>query len=127
MAVTGLVMSIAVSGCAGTRTATLGPLGSNQALFTLTVTEDLGRVRQECEVSPRAGERILGCKKSRLAILASGQVVTRVQIVRYTDALPSDLAFGIDARQLCRTLSGLQAIVDPCEPTTGVATLITAR
>jgi hypothetical protein len=37
-----------------------------------------------------------------------------VKIVRYTDALPSRMAFEIDAHELCHAIASVQGIADPC-------------
>jgi hypothetical protein len=40
--------------------------------------------------------------------------VQAMKIVRYTDSLPSALAFEIDAHELCHAIASLQPIADPC-------------
>jgi hypothetical protein len=35
-------------------------------------------------------------------------------IVRYTDSLPSKLAFEIEVHELCHAIASLQTIDDPC-------------
>ena len=38
-----------------------------------------------------------------------------VKIVRYTDALPSEMAFEIDLHELCHMVAALQPVLrDPC-------------
>jgi len=36
------------------------------------------------------------------------------QVVRYTDALPSMMAFEIEIHELCHAVAALQTIDDPC-------------
>ena len=37
-----------------------------------------------------------------------------IKVVRYTDALPSPMAFEIEIHELCHTVAALQPIDDPC-------------
>ena len=41
-------------------------------------------------------------------------VARAVKIVRYTDRLPSEMAFEIDLHELCHVVAALQPIADPC-------------
>ncbi len=41
-------------------------------------------------------------------------LVRTVKVVRYTDFLPSALAFEIDAHELCHAIAAFQTIPDPC-------------
>ena len=59
------------------------------------------------------GGPLLGCRVTRRVQLG-GVTVQAMKIVRYTDALPSALAFEIDAHELCHAIASLQPIADPC-------------
>ncbi len=102
-----------LSACAGTRVTRFGTLGNDEALVTLVVTEDLDVVQRECQRVPAHGT-ILGCQMSRPITLAGDVRVVTMTIVRYTDALPSAMAFEIDAHELCHAVAALQPIGDPC-------------
>jgi hypothetical protein len=112
-----LVSSIlALTGCAattGTRTGQLGPLSDHQHLVTLVVTEDTTVVRSECPFMLAAGS-ILGCQTSREVKTSGGSATRVVKIVRFTDRLPSAMAFEIDIHELCHAVAALQPIDDPC-------------
>ena len=105
----------AVSGCAtsGVRSAQLGFLPGGEPLVTLVVSEDSTVVQGECPPNFSHGG-VLGCQTSRTVELPDGQSVRVVKIVRYTDRLPSDLAFEIDIHELCHAVAVLQQIADPC-------------
>ncbi|MBM3221622.1 MAG: hypothetical protein FJZ38_23610 [Candidatus Rokubacteria bacterium] len=117
-----LAPALVLTGCASsTRTATFGPLAGGTALVTLVVSEDPEVVASHCEPARRTGT-VLGCQLSWPVTLDDGRPVRRVKIVRYTDALPSALAFEIDIHELCHAVAVLQAIHDPChEGNDGVA------
>jgi hypothetical protein len=103
--------ALVTSGCAtATREATFGPLPDGHPLLRLVVSEDLKVIRRECLV---AHPNALGCQIS-VPTVVNGLPVRRVTVVRYTDAIPSPLAFEIDAHELCHTVASLQLIVDPC-------------
>jgi hypothetical protein len=102
-----------LSACAETRVARFGALGNDEALVTLVVTEDLDRVQRECQNVPEHGT-ILGCHMSRPIVLSEDVPVVTMTIVRYTDALPSAMAFEIDAHELCHAVAAVQLIGDPC-------------
>ncbi|MGH7277652.1 MAG: hypothetical protein ACREJG_03105 [Candidatus Rokuibacteriota bacterium] len=107
-------LALTLTGCAGTRAAALGPLPGHASLLTLIVSEDRDVVRRECAPVAAAGP-VLGCHISRSVGLADGRSVRAITIVRYTDALPSPMAFEIDAHELCHAIASLQpAIADPC-------------
>jgi hypothetical protein len=108
-----LVASLLCSGCASTRTAEFGRLPNNEPLVTLTVTEDRDVVRRECQGAVAPGP-ILGCRALRPIVLDDDLIVQHVKIVRYTDALPSAMAFEIDIHELCHAVAALQPIEDPC-------------
>ena len=103
----------ALAGCAGTRVAHFGPLPNHEPLITLIVSQDREVVRRECRDQGGPLE-VMGCQRSRLVELSGGGRVRAVTIVRYTDALPSALAFEIDAHELCHAVATLQDITDPC-------------
>lgn len=113
-----LVALLGATGCAGTRIATFGPLAGGHALVTLVVTEDPDVVAQECRGVEHSG-RILGCQMSWPTALPDGRHARTVKIVRYTDALPSPLAFEIDGHELCHAIAALQVIHDPCHADNG--------
>ncbi len=111
MVLVGLVVLLA--GCATTRNAQFGPLSTGEPLVILVVTGDLEVVTREC--APIRSERqILGCEITRLVTLPNQTVVRALKVVRYTDALPSAMAFEIDAHELCHVVVSFQAIADPC-------------
>jgi hypothetical protein len=128
--VVAFLAAVALSGCAGTRVGSFGPLTDGRSLVTLVVSEDEAVVARHC--ADIAAPRVLGCQISSPATQADGRRVRSIKVVRYTDALPSALAFEIDIHELCHTVASLQAIVDPCHagnggvvqamPTTGATT-----
>jgi hypothetical protein len=109
-----VVVALCVSGCAAaaTRVARMGPLQGDHVLVTLVVTEDRQVVTRECANVLAAGP-ILGCQTS-WTVPGSHLPVRAVKIVRYTDSIPSPLAFEIDAHELCHAIAALQAMDDPC-------------
>jgi hypothetical protein len=108
-----LVVALLWSGCASTRTGEFGRLPNNESLVTLTVTEDRDVVQRECRGAVAPGP-ILGCRALRPIVLDDDLIVQHVKIVRYTDALPSAMAFEIDIHELCHAVAALQPIDDPC-------------
>jgi hypothetical protein len=109
-----VVLACVVAGCAtGTRSGRLGHIGSDANLVTLVVSEDATIVRRECPFAAAAGQ-VLGCQTSRAVHLPEGGVVRAVRIVRYTDRLPSGLAFEIDLHELCHAVAAVQGLDDPC-------------
>ena len=62
---------------------------------------------------------VLGCQQSWPITLPDGRRARGVKIVRYTDSLPSPLAFEIDIHELCHAVAALQLIDDPCHATNG--------
>jgi hypothetical protein len=115
-----LPIVLALSGCATTigtgsptRTAQLGPLRGGEPLVTLVVSEDPAVVRGECPLNFSHGG-VLGCQTSRTVELSTGASVRVVKIVRFTDRLPSAMAFEIDIHELCHAVAALQGIDDPC-------------
>jgi hypothetical protein len=114
-----LTVALVLTGCAGgTRIATFGPLAGGAALVTLVVSEDPEVVATHCEPARRTGT-VLGCQLSWPVTLDDGRPVRRVKIVRYTDSLPSPLAFEIDIHELCHAVAVLQAMHDPCHEGNG--------
>jgi len=114
----GLVALLGVSGCATTRTAHYGPLAGDHMLVTLVVSEDREVVARECE-GVRASGVVLGCQMSWPIALPDGTRLRSMKIVRYTDALPSPLAFELDIHELCHTIAVLQLLTDPCHEGNG--------
>jgi hypothetical protein len=108
-----VALGVALAGCAGTRVASFGPLANGASLVTLVVSEDREVVAYECRKTGVAGT-VLGCQMSWLAVADGGSPVRAMKIVRYTDALPSALAFEIDAHELCHAVAALQSLKDPC-------------
>jgi hypothetical protein len=100
-------------GCASSRSGSVGQLTNREALVTLVVTEDRQVVQQECRNIFAAGN-LLGCRIARVVPLPDGRDARAVTIVRYTDSLPSKLAFEIEVHELCHAIASLQSIDDPC-------------
>ena len=116
-----LVPAIAVllvSGCAGTRVSSVGRLANDERLVTLVVTEDRKRVDSECKGVPALGA-VLGCHVARRVQLDEHAAIQTVKLVRFTDRLPSAMAFEIEAHELCHTVAGLQGLPDPCHDDNG--------
>ena len=111
-----LGIAIATTGCAttvGTRTGHLGVLPVNEPLVTLVVSEDSAVVRGQCPQG-LLHTNVLGCQTSRTVDLPDGRSVRVVKIVRFTDRLPSTMAFEIDIHELCHAVAALQEFDDPC-------------
>jgi len=85
---------------------------------TVVVSEDRSVVRQECVNIPSAGP-ILGCHVWRRVTGPGGGSVQLVKIVRFTDAMPSELSLEIDVHELCHAIAALQPIDDPCHTDNG--------
>jgi len=114
-----MTLALTLTGCAaGTRVASVGRLPDNLSLVTLVVSEDLRVVRTECRDAVAHGT-IYGCQMSWPVRLATGGTIRSMKIVRYTDALPSPIAFEIDAHELCHAVAALQSIADPCHAQNG--------
>jgi len=101
-----------LSGCVSTRITQVGTLANGERLVTLVVSEDRQVVLRECRDVPALGP-MLGCQTSRALALPDGATVRAVKVVRYTDVLPSKLAFEIDAHELCHAIASVQVIDDP--------------
>ena len=108
-----LALGTVLSGCVSTRMAGVGTLPNGERLITLVVSEDRQVVHRECQDVPALGP-VLGCQTSRALALPNGVAVRAVKIVRYTDVLPSRMAFEIDAHELCHAIAAVQSIEDPC-------------
>ena len=102
-----------LSGCAATRTGEFGWLPNREPLVTLVVTEDHAVVERECAGLAQQGV-VVGCQRSRVVALPGEGTVRVLKIVRFTDSLPSPLAFDIDGHELCHAVADLQGIADPC-------------
>ena len=115
-----LGIAMALTGCAttGTRSGHLGVLPRDEQLVTLVVSEDAAIVRGECPLNV-ANSNVLGCQTSRTVELPDGRSVRVVKIVRFTDRLPSPMAFAIDIHELCHAVAALQGIDDPCHMENG--------
>jgi hypothetical protein len=116
--------TLALAGCAGTRTMHQGFLPNREPLVTVVVSADRSVVEEECRPVPSLGP-ILGCQILREVALPDGRQARAVKIVRYTDHVPSEMAAEIEAHELCHTVAALQAIEDPCH--TGTNGFIQAR
>ena len=105
---------LSLTACAATtRVSHFGTLPNGSPLVTLILSEDQAAVRRECGAdADRPG--VLGCQMSYPISLDAGQQVRAVKVVRYTDALPSEMAQEIDAHEFCHVVASLQAIQDPC-------------
>jgi len=108
-----LALGTVLSGCVSTRMAGVGTLPNGERLITLVVSEDRQVVHRQCQDVPALGP-VLGCQTSRALALPNGVAVRAVKIVRYTDVLPSRMAFEIDAHELCHAIAAVQSIEDPC-------------
>lgn len=104
---------VLTAGCASSRVGSVGRLPNQQPLVTLVVTEDRQIVQRECRDSLAPGN-VYGCRISRVVPLPDGRDARAVTIVRYTDSLPSQLAFDIEVHELCHAIASLQPIDDPC-------------
>ena len=108
-----VLLGFGLQGCATTRAMHFGRLPDAKPLVTLVVSEDQEVVERECRDVVAPG-RVLGCQLSWPVVLPNGKEIRSVKIVRYTDSLPSPMAFEIDAHELCHTVAVLQGIDDPC-------------
>ena len=107
-------LAVLLAGCStSTRIMQMGPLGDGARLVTVVVSEDRAVVRQQCADIPAAGP-ILGCHLWHKVSGPGGTPVQLIKIVRFTDALPSQLALEIDVHELCHAIAALQPIEDPC-------------
>ncbi|MBI3630583.1 MAG: hypothetical protein HY217_13620 [Candidatus Rokubacteria bacterium] len=105
--------ALLIEGCATTRSAHFGQLPDSVSLVTLVVSEDHEVVARECRGVEAAGQ-IMGGQLSWPMPMPGGEQVRAVKVVRYTDSLPSQMAFEIDVHELCHTVAVLQGIADPC-------------
>lgn len=113
-AVLAVLPALALAGCATTRTGAMGLLPNQERLVTLVVSEDKSLIQDHCRGAIAVGP-ILGCQVTRQSVLPDGSQVRLIKIVRYTDWLPSAMAFEIDLHELCHTVATLQdSMPDPC-------------
>ena len=96
----------------------MGTLSDARSLVTLIVSEDQRVVSRECPETLSPGA-VLGCHVSEAVTLPGGRAARTVRIVRYTDRLPSAVAFEIDIHELCHTVAALQGLPDPCHAENG--------
>ena len=105
---------LSLTACAApTRVSHFGVLPNGAPLVILVLSEDRAAVRGECGAQPDQ-QAILGCQMSYPIFVEGERQVRAVKIVRYTDALPSELAQEIDAHEFCHAVASLQGIQDPC-------------
>lgn len=109
-----VVAGLLAAGCATTRVGSMGVLPNHETLVTLVVTKDKTIIQDQCRAGAHAGRPILGCQTTKSSILFDGQEVRTVTIVRYTDSLPSAMAFEIDLHELCHAIATVQRVADPC-------------
>jgi hypothetical protein len=106
--------ALALAGCASTRAGSMGLLPNDEKLVTLVVTQDRSIIEDECRGAHAVGP-ILGCQMTRSSVLPDGSQVRLIKIIRFTDALPSAMAFEIDLHELCHAIATLQTgLADPC-------------
>ena len=109
-----VVGALLLSGCATpTRLARMGPLPSLEPLVTLIVSDDRAVVERECRDVPALGP-VLGCSMWRTVRAGGAREIKLMTVVRYADAVPSELALEIDAHELCHVVAALQSLEDPC-------------
>jgi hypothetical protein len=114
LAVLALLPGLVLAGCASTRSGAMGLLANNERLVTLVVSEDRSLIQDHCREALTVGQ-ILGCQVTRSTVLPDGNQLRLIKIVRYTDSLPSAMAFEIDLHELCHAVATLQSTVpDPC-------------
>ena len=114
LAACALAAGVLLAGCATTRTGAMGLLPTNERLVTLVISEDRTLIEDHCRGAAAVGP-VYGCQITRNSTLPDGVPVRLITIVRYTDSLPSAMAFEIDLHELCHTVATLQAGVnDPC-------------
>lgn len=107
------VLALAFAGCAGTRMGQVGRLPTGDRLVTVVLSEDRETVDRECGY-PLAVGPVYGCQSTNAIALPDGRTARLIKVVRYTDALPSPMAFEIEIHELCHTVAALQTIDDPC-------------
>ena len=106
-------LALVLAGCAGTRMAQVGRLPTGDRLVTVVISEDRETVDRECGY-PLAVGPVYGCQSTNAIALPDGRTARLIKVVRYTDALPSPMAFEIEIHELCHTVAALQTIDDPC-------------
>lgn len=108
-----LASTVLFAACAGTRAGEVGRLPTGDQLVTLVVTENRKLVERECANALSIG-RVYGCQTTRMVRLPDGRPARAVRIVRYTDKIPSEMAFEIEVHEMCHVVAALQPIPDPC-------------
>ena len=98
-----VVAALPFAGCAGTRIGAVGRLSNDEPRHA---GGDGGHG------VPSLGT-LLGCHVARRVELDERSTVQAVKIVRFTDRLPSTMAFEIEAHELCHAVAALQAMRDP--------------
>ena len=106
-------LAFACAGCAGTRVGQVGRLPTGDRLVTVVLSEDRETVDRECG-HPLAIGPVYGCQSTNAVTLPDGRTARLIKVVRYTDALPSMMAFEIEVHELCHAVAALQTIDDPC-------------
>lgn len=77
------------------------------------LSEDREAIDRECGYALSIG-LVNGCQTSYTVALPDGRSARSIKVVRYTDVLPSMLAFEIEVHELCHAIAALQTIDDPC-------------
>jgi len=106
-------LALALAGCAGTRVGQVGRLPTGDRLVTVVLSDDRETVDRECGY-PLAVGPVYGCQSTNAISLPDGRTARLIRVVRYTDTLPSPMAFEIEIHELCHTVAALQTIDDPC-------------
>jgi len=91
----------------------VGRLPTGDRLVTVVLSEDRETVDRECG-HPLAVGPVYGCQSTNAVALPDGRTARLIKVVRYTDALPSMMAFEIEIHELCHAVAALQTIDDPC-------------
>ena len=108
-----IIASLGLAGCAGTRVGHAGRLSTGDQLVTVVLSEDREAIDRECGYPLSIGP-VYGCQTSYTVALPDGRSARSIKVVRYTDVLPSMLAFEIEVHELCHAIATLQPIDDPC-------------
>ena len=81
--------------------------------MTVVISEDRVAIDRECGFPLSVGP-IYGCQTSLSVALPDGRTARSIKVVRYTDVLPSMMAFEIEIHEFCHAIAALQTIDDPC-------------
>jgi hypothetical protein len=108
-----IIASLGLVGCAGTRVGHAGRLSTGDQLVTVVLSENREAIDRECGYPLSIG-LVYGCQTSQTVALPDGRSARSIKVVRYTDVLPSMLAFEIEVHELCHAIATLQPIDDPC-------------